>query len=100
MKNKLTIWLLLVCSSDLTIAQNNLPPPYEIKNDSAATIRLDDAHWQMLEDHTGKWMIGSVSQPPIDNNFHTNTTKKTGIDYSIKAYWVRYRIRNRSEERR
>ena len=69
-------------------------PPYEIKNDSAARIRLDDAHWQMLEDPTGKWMINSVSQPPIGNKFHTNTTKTTGIDYSVKAYWVRYRIRN------
>ena len=94
MKNKLAIWLLVVISFTKTIAQNNLPPPYEIKNDSAVTIRLDDAHWQMLEDPTGKWMIDSVSQPPIGNKFHTNTTKQTGIDYSIKAYWVRYRIRN------
>src|SRR6187401_2389132 len=94
MKNKLAIWLLLVISFTKTIAQNNLPPPYEIKNDSAVTIRLDDAHWQMLEDPTGKWMINSVSQPPRGNKFHTNTTKQTGIDYSVKAYWVRYRIRN------
>jgi len=93
MKTKLAIWLLVVISLTKTIAQNNLPPPYEIQNDTAA-IRLDDAHWQMLEDPTGKWMINSVSQPPISDKFHTNTTKQTGINYSIKAYWVRYSIRN------
>ena len=54
MKRKLAIWLLVVISFTKTIAQNNLPTPYEIKNDSTATIRLDDAHWQMLEDPEGR----------------------------------------------
>ena len=94
MKTKLAIWLLVMLSFTRANAQNDLPPPYEIKNDSVATIRVDDVHWQILEDPTGTWQINSVSQPPIGNKFHTNTTKQTGIDYSIKAYWVRYMIKN------
>jgi two-component system NtrC family sensor kinase len=94
MKKVLLIWLLAVISFANTMAQNNLPPAYEIKTDTAANITLDDAYWQMLEDRAGELTIDQVSQSPLAENFHPNTTKKSGIDYSIRAYWVRYRFRN------
>jgi len=94
MKSKLLSWLLALLSFAISNAQNNLPPVYEIKNDSTVAIRLNDAYWQMLEDPHGKWTIDDVSNPPIADKFHANTTKKSGLDYSIKAYWVRYRFRN------
>jgi two-component system NtrC family sensor kinase len=72
-----------------TIAQNNLPPVYEIKSDSAS-IKIPDSCWQMLEDSDGKWTINQVSQSPLDKKFHSNV----GINSPINTYWVRYRIKN------
>src|SRR5688572_16228231 len=94
MKKNLLICLLTLMPFVSAIAQNNLPPVYEIRNDTPVVIKLNDVNWQILQDPEGKWTIDGVSQPPISDKFHENTTKKGGIDYSIKAYWVRYRIRN------
>ena len=83
--------------SFICIAQNNLPPAYEIKTDTAVAIRLDDTYWQMLEDPQSKWTIDEVSRPPLADKFHVNTTKTNGIfevDYSIKTFWLRYRFKN------
>jgi hypothetical protein len=94
MKRVLLIWLLAAILFAGTIAQNNLPPAYEIKTDTAANITLDDAYWQMLEDSAGTLTIDQVSQPPLAEKFHSNNTNRKGIDHSIQAYWVRYRFRN------
>src|SRR6266542_728939 len=94
MKKVLLIWLLAVISFANTIAQNNLPPACEIKTDTAVNITLDDTYWQMLENRTGELTIDQVSRSPLAEKFHPNNTKKRGIDYSILAYWIRYRFRN------
>jgi two-component system NtrC family sensor kinase len=94
MKKVLLIWLLVVIPFANIIAQNNLLPAYEIKTDTAVNITLDDAYWQMLENRTGELTIDQVSQSPLAEKFHLNTTKNKGIDYSIQAYWIRYRFRN------
>jgi len=94
MKKVLLIWLLALISFANTIAQNNLPPAYEIQTDTAVSIRLDDAYWQMLENRRGELTIDQVSRSPLAEKFHPNNTKKKGFDHSIKAYWVRYRLRN------
>ncbi len=94
MKRVLLIWLLAAILFAGTIAQNNVPPAYEIKTDTAANITLDDAYWQMLEDSAGEFTIDQVSQPPLAEKFHSNNTNRKGIDHSIRAYWVRYRFRN------
>jgi two-component system NtrC family sensor kinase len=94
MKKVLLIWLLAMISFANAIAQNNLPPAYEIKTDKTVDITLNDAYWQMLEDRTGQLTIDQVSQSPLAEKFHPNNTTKKGIDYSIQAYWIRYRFRN------
>ena len=74
-----------------------MPPPYEIKTDTAFDITLDNTYWQMLEDPEGKWTIDEVSRPPVADKFHANTTKTKeifGLDYSIKTFWLRYRFKN------
>jgi signal transduction histidine kinase len=97
MKNILFLLLVLLFSIAKAIAQNNLPPAYEITTDTAINIRLDDTHWQMLEDPEGKWKIDEVSHPPIADKFHANTTQTEGIlsvDYSVNTFWLRYRLKN------
>src|SRR5215831_12587075 len=90
MKKSSVIWLALVVSFLKTVAQNNLPPVYEIKTDTAAYIAFDDSSWQMLGDKTGKLTIDQVSQSPVADQFHNNT----GTDHSVNIYWFRYRIKN------
>jgi signal transduction histidine kinase len=97
MKNTFFLLLLTLLSITNAFSQNNLPPVYEIRTDTAVTIRLDDYYWQMLEDTVGKWTIVEVNRPPIATKFHANTTKLHGIlqiDYSIHTFWLRYRLKN------
>src|SRR5438045_590284 len=86
--------VIFLCSSFISTAQNNLPAAYEIKADTAVTVRLDDQDWQMLKDPEGKWTINEVSQSPLADKFHANTTKTKGIDYSINTLWFRYHFKN------
>ncbi len=91
------ILLFFTLSAEAVFAQQELPPVYEIKTDTAVAIRLDDAYWQMLEDPEGKWTIDEVSRSPIADKFHANTTETNGIlgvDYSINTFWLRYRFKN------
>ncbi len=97
MKKVLFIWLFTLIPFVNTIAQNNLPPVYEITTDTAVNISLDDSHWQMLEDTEGNWTIDDVRSPPVADKFHPNTTKPREIfslDYSINTFWFRYRFKN------
>ena len=82
--------MIFLCSSFMGIAQNNLPPVYEIRTDTVEYLDLNGSNWQMLEDRTGKLTIDQVSQPPIANQFHTNTVPTEGVN----VYWFRYRIKN------
>src|SRR4249920_4260240 len=97
MKKLFFIWLMLELSFSQALAQNNLPPAYEIQTDTAVSIRLDDAYWQMLEDPEGKWTIDEVSQSPVADKFHANTTKIKGVDRSINTFWLRYHFKNSME---
>jgi two-component system, NtrC family, sensor kinase len=94
MKKVLLIWLLSVISFANTIAQNNLPPAYEINTDTAVNVTLDKAYWQMLEDPEDKWTIDQVSRLPIADKFHANINNPKGVDYSINTFWLRYRFKN------
>ena len=97
----LLIWLLAVIPFADIIAQNNLPPAYELNTDTAVAIRLGDNYWQMLEDREGLCTINDVSRPPIADKFHANTTKTDGmlgVDYSIHTFWLRYRFKNNMKQ--
>src|SRR5215831_15364291 len=72
------------------VAQNNLPPVYEIKTDTAS-VSFPDSCWQMLGDVSGNWTIDQVSQPPVSDKFHPDTDI---ADSSIKTYWIRLRLKN------
>ncbi len=89
--------LITILSISKAITQQNFPPFYEIKTDTAVNVTLGNSYWQMLEDSEGKWTIDEVSRPPIADQFHANTTKTNGIlevDYSINTFWFRYRFKN------
>src|SRR4249920_570604 len=89
--------LLFACFAPMAFAQNILPSAYEINTDTAANITLDNAYWQMLEDPEGKWTIDEVSQSPVADKFHANTTKIKGVDHSIHTFWLRYHFKNSME---
>jgi len=74
------------------VAQNGLPPAYQIKTDTA--IKLDEVYWQMLEDKGGKLTIDEVSESPLAEKFHYSTSKTRELYYSIGAYWLRFRLQN------
>ena len=78
----------------ITIAQDNLPPVYEISTDTSFHTELPNAYWQMLEDPRGKWTINDVSNSPVSNTFHSNTAKNNQFNYSIHTYWFRFRLKN------
>jgi two-component system NtrC family sensor kinase len=72
------------------IAQNNLPPVFEIKTDTIEYLLLNDSNWQMLEDRTGKLTINQVIHSPIADQFHAFNK----VDYSTNVDWFRYRFKN------
>jgi signal transduction histidine kinase len=84
----------LIFGAGVTFAQTSLPPVYEIKADTAVS-KIPDAYWQMLVDTTGKWTINDVKSPPIEDRFHPNNTRQTGVGYSnLQHYWQRLILKN------
>ncbi len=81
-----------------TKAQNNLPPVYEIKSDTAFEQDLDSAYWQVLEDKTGTLKIDEVSNQPLAGKFQGITAKIKSLDTSIHTYWFRYRLKNATDK--
>ena len=79
MKKIFFLWLFLLLALIKTIAQNNLPPVYEIKSDTAYEQDLDSAYWQVLEDKAGTLKIDEVSNQPLAGKFQN-------IDYKIKSF--------------
>src|SRR5580765_2767162 len=94
---KLFAFSLFVCLVAMAFGQNNLPRVFEITIDTATNIVLGDAYCQMLEDPEGKWTIDEVSQSPVADKFHANTTKIKGVHRSINTFWLRYHFNNNTE---
>jgi two-component system NtrC family sensor kinase len=76
------------------IAQNNLPPVYEIKSDTALRQILGTDFYQMLEDKKGEWAIEQVNKPPVSDLFHYRGAKLGNRDTISTTYWVRYTLKN------
>src|SRR5690349_9843250 len=75
-------------------AQNDLPPVYEIKNDTALYQTFDNAYYQLLEDSTNKLTIWQVIQTPVVNRFHYNNSSTNAFNFRIHTYWFRYILKN------
>ncbi len=91
---KLFSLLLFICSVLIVSAQNNLPPVYEIKSNTALINTLPNTYWQMLEDKDGKLSFEEVSKLPVTDKFHYDAAKFNELNISIHAYWFRYVLKN------
>jgi signal transduction histidine kinase len=81
--------MLLAASS-----QSLIPPAFEIKSDSAILVTLPEEFWQVMEDREGNWSVDRLIIPGEGHKFHADSSRFTGIDYSIHTFWVRYRLKN------
>lgn len=81
-----------VCS--IVVAQDKLPPTYEIRTDEQTYDTLDAKYWQLLEDKEGKWALEKISQSTETNTFHSNVNGKNEVNYEVNFYWLRYRLKN------
>ena len=94
MKKVFFLLLLTLLSITKAIAQNNLPPVYEITTDTVLNNTLPDPYWQILEDNGDKLSFEEVSKSPLAEKFHYNTGKKLLSDRSNRGYWFRYVLKN------
>jgi two-component system, NtrC family, sensor kinase len=74
--------------------QSNLPPAYDIVNDTALHTEIPAGFWKMLEDKEGKLTFQQVIQSPVTDEFHFNQSKSNQFDYTTHTYWFCYRLRN------
>ncbi|HEX8334610.1 MAG TPA: ATP-binding protein [Segetibacter sp.] len=92
MKERLLFLFIFFVST--SVAQDTLPPVYELRSDTTVS-KIPDAYWQMLVDSSGKLTINDVVKLPYANRFHFNNSRSTGVGYSNhKYYWQRLRVKN------
>ncbi|GAB3910329.1 hypothetical protein GCM10028803_49970 [Larkinella knui] len=78
----------MLASLSVGFAQQTWPLVYEIKSDSTL-LRLDTAHFQVLEDRAGKYTLEDVQRSSafrFDSYYNQNR--------SSHVYWKRMRIKN------
>lgn len=93
MKNIFFRLCFLMLLTNETVAQNNVPPPYEFGSDTGVYVTLDEAYWQILGDKEEKWSPEQVRQSPVSDDFHVQDGN-AGVDYAIHVFWFRYRLKN------
>jgi signal transduction histidine kinase len=74
--------------------QTNLPPVYDIINDTAARTEIPSGYWKMLEDKESNLTFQQVTQSPVADQFHFNHSKNNQVDFRIHTYWFCYRLMN------
>src|SRR4051794_23091786 len=94
MKKIVWIWLAFLFSIATAIAQNNLPPVFEITTDTILDQELTVIYYQMKEDKDGKFTIEQVTQSPLSDKFHRRDTILTNVDTLVNTFWFRFRLRN------
>jgi two-component system, NtrC family, sensor kinase len=93
MEKTIALLVILFIVFQEATAQNNLPPVYEIKTDTAYLQIVPKQFWQMLPDKGGKLEIDDVSKLPLaDQFFYPGQT--TNADTIENVYWLRYQIKN------
>jgi len=85
--------VLLFSGFPAAIAQNSLPPVYEIKTDTTIMQIVPQQYWQMLPDKGGKLKIDDVSKLPLTDHFYFRG-QPTNADTIENVYWIRYQIKN------
>jgi two-component system NtrC family sensor kinase len=70
------------------------PAAQIIDTDTLDYVTISDSTCQTLEDAGGTWTIDQVTQPPLSDKFHSNSTYNNGAGYSIHTYWMRCRLKN------
>jgi two-component system, NtrC family, sensor kinase len=94
MKKQFILFILLFIFIIKANGQSNLPPAFDIINDTALHTEIPTGYWKMLEDKEGKLTFQQVIQSPVADEFHFNQSKSNQFDYRINAYWFCYRLRN------
>jgi two-component system, NtrC family, sensor kinase len=85
-------FFLLFFFTEITRAQDNFPPVFELKTDSVLSAVLPDQYWQILEDEGGKYNFNQVSTSPLREKFHYDSSRQ--INFHIPIYWFRFSVRN------
>ena len=91
---KLLIFCLCIFLLNQAIAQNNLPPVFEIKTDTVEWQEIDSVYWQTLEEGAEKWTIEDITTVAVTNKFHYKSQKISTVDAAANTYWFHYRLKN------
>ncbi len=94
MKKQFWLSFFVLLSIVKTNGQNNLPPVFEVKNDTANSVSLPDSCFSMLEDKNGKWTIADISSSAFVNTFHNRSVRSIGADTIFNTYWFHYGLKN------
>ena len=62
------------------------PPAHIIDTDTLDYVTIRDSACQMLEDAQGAWTIDQVTQPPLSDKFHPDSTFVNGVGFSILRF--------------
>ncbi len=91
------ILLLVIISGTIfheAFAQQHLPPPYEIRADTAFQQNVDSLHWQILADKSSKLTIEQVSGSRYTGQFKHKKGNEIPVDTTVNVYWVRFLLKN------
>ncbi|HET7003177.1 MAG TPA: ATP-binding protein [Puia sp.] len=94
MKKQFVLYISLSLFIIKTSGQSNLPPAYDIINDTAIHTEIPAGNWKMLKDKGGKLTLQQVIQSPVADEFRFNQSKDNQFDYRIHTYWFCYRLKN------
>ncbi len=94
MKKQLIPFISLFLFLIKAYGQSNLPPAFDITNDTALRTEIPPGYYKMLEDTGGKLAIQQVILSPVADEFHFDQSKVHQFGYRINAHWFCYRLRN------
>jgi signal transduction histidine kinase len=98
MKKLFALSILFLSLLTKSSGQNNLPPAYEIKSDTAFKHDLPDSNWQLLADKEGKLTIDQISSPALLNQFRSRQQSINLRDTTASVIWFRYRLKNTTDQ--
>jgi two-component system, NtrC family, sensor kinase len=94
LKKLLILFFPLFLFISQTYGQANLPPVYQITNDTTLSTEIPTGYWKMLEDKEGKLVLDQVIKSPVADDFHFNQSKDNRFNYAVHTCWFCYRLSN------